>query len=111
MLSGDLNIKCQNCNENSKLEEWNEESKKMCTSREMRRQYTDLKNERVFTGKKEAYYICPKCKKWSKGIELIVFSESGEKINGLGGKPNFGREYTLTTKGVSSASYNKQRRG
>lgn len=96
MLRTSLIIKCQYCKKSNTLDDWNKLSKKMCINREMRKSYTELTDKRVFTGKKEAYYICPSCGKWSKGDELIVYDEDNNRLNYLGGHVNIGSEYILT---------------
>ena len=98
MLRNSLIIECQQCGCKSTLEDWNNKTKGMCTSREMKRQYTELTDKRVFTGEKEAYYICPSCNSWSKGDELFVYDEDGERFKSLGGKINIGNKYILTDK-------------
>lgn len=86
MLSRQLDVKCQWCSNLSKLGEWNDNSYKSCTNREMKRAFTDLTNKDAFNKNKDVYYKCPVCSKWSRGSQLILEYDNGDKHIKLGGQ-------------------------
>lgn len=87
MINRTEDIKCPRCNKESKLGEWNDITYKRCTNREMRRAFTQLTEERAFLRKSDTFYLCPKCKVWSRGSQLKIVNTTNEKLLRLGGEP------------------------
>ena len=82
-------VRCPRCNEISKLGDWNDTTYKRCTNREMRRAFTQLSEERAFLRKSDTFYMCPRCKSWSRGCQLKIVNTTNEKLLKLGGESIF----------------------
>lgn len=79
-------IKCPRCGKNSSLLEWDAYTFEQCTSREMRRAFLHLNSSKAFEAKSDTFYICPTCKQWSRGSQLIIDSKD-PMLSKLGRKP------------------------
>lgn len=86
MLDDNLRIKCPWCYRDSSLIDWNDLSFSFCVNRDMKRAFTKLNNTKAFKHKKPNYYICPKCKNWSKGSQLRVTGTDDVELLKLGGE-------------------------
>ena len=87
MISNNEDIRCGWCRKSSKLKEWDDLTFSRCTNREMKRCYTKLSNEKAFLRKSDTYYMCPKCKSWSRGSQLRIINTDDLKLKNLGGEP------------------------
>lgn len=94
-LERSLDIRCPWCGSVHKLGEWNDSTYAMCTSREMRRAFTLLTDRKAFTDKGNAYYMCPGCKKWSKGTTLSIVNTDDAGLLKLGRKPNMYKDKNI----------------
>ncbi len=79
MYSRNLNVKCPWCGKLSKLGEWNDITYAQCFSREMKRAFTQLTEKKAFLKGSDTFYMCPLCKKWSRGNLLRRFDENADK--------------------------------
>ncbi len=86
MVGKDEIIICQWCNGKSTAKEWNDVTYQQCTSREMRRAFVDVYQNKSFSERADRYYMCPKCRRWLKGSQLIIDSDD-EELKKLGRKP------------------------
>lgn len=90
MISRDEKIRCNWCGKASKLGEWNDLTYSKCVNREMKRAFTQLTNEKAFNRSSDTFYICPCCKKWSRGSQLSIVNASDKRLEKLGGEPFMG---------------------
>lgn len=82
-------VRCPWCIKVSTLEAWENLTYSKCTNREMKRDYTHLYDSKAFSRNIEAYYMCPKCGKWSKGSQLKIVDTEYEALAKLGGESLF----------------------
>lgn len=87
MIDKNVRIKCPWCYKDSMLYEWNDLSFTFCVNREMKRLFTKLNDKKAFRKKNPSYYICPKCKNWSKGSQLKIVGTDDKELSKLGGEP------------------------
>lgn len=80
-------ILCSWCYKTSELGEWNDLTYSMCVNREMKRAFTQLSEERAFLRKSDTFYMCPVCKKWSRGCKLKIVNTTDKRLLRLGGEP------------------------
>ena len=85
MLSRDSIVRCPWCDKTSTLGEWNDNTYAQCTNREMKRDFMPLMDERAFKKNSVSFYMCPLCKKWSRGSKLVLKTNRNNKIDELGG--------------------------
>lgn len=76
---------CQHCSKVSTLGSWNDKTYSQCTEREMRKTFRPLMAESSFKRESDVYYMCPICKKWSRGSQLVIVSDD-PKLKALGGE-------------------------
>lgn len=86
MLSRDLDVKCGWCGKDSTLGQWNDDTYAKCTNREMKRAFVGLTDKRAFLRKTDSFYICPVCKKWSRGSQLKIVHTDDPALLKLGGE-------------------------
>lgn len=86
MLSRNLDVKCSWCGDISTLGEWNDDTYSKCTNREMKRAFVPLTEKRAFVRKTDSFYICPKCKRWSRGSQLRIVHTDDKSLLKLGGE-------------------------
>jgi len=82
-------VMCPWCGGTSKLVEWNTLTYSQCTNDEMKDSFTPLMEEKAFKRETDVYYICPKCKMWSRGSQLKIVNTNDKKLLALGGDPIF----------------------
>lgn len=87
MISRKEQVMCSWCGNKSQLGEWNDLTYSKCTNREMKRAFTQLTDERAFLKKSDTFYICPVCKKWSRGSQLRIVDTEDKKLLKLGREP------------------------
>lgn len=86
-INKDSLVECQWCNIKSKAIEWNDLTFAQCFTREMKRAFRNIYDIKVWGNNSKNFYKCPNCGMWSRGNQLILFDEAGEKTRGLGGRP------------------------
>ena len=89
-ISNSETVRCPRCFKESKLGEWDDLTFKQCVTREMRRAYTKLNTKRAFRRESNTFYICPKCKVWSRGCHLTITNTEDETLKKLGGESIYG---------------------
>ena len=72
MTNNNSQIRCTWCGKKSSLKQWDDLTYSQCTNREMKRAYTKLTDKKAFLYKSDTFYMCPKCKKWSRGSNLKI---------------------------------------
>ena len=82
-------VKCPWCGRHSVLGMWDIASFKFCTNAEMKKDFTHLTDSKAFDKNTDAYYVCPKCHKWSKGCQLRIIGSTNKELEQLGGEPIF----------------------
>lgn len=79
-------ILCPWCNQRSSLDNWNNTTYKQCDTEEMKRDFLPLYYRRTFNEEEKTFYMCPKCERWIKAIQLKLLS-TNDKVSELGNKP------------------------
>lgn len=90
MIKRSEHVRCGWCLKVHKLGEWNDLTYSKCSNREMKRAFTPLTNEKAFLKRSDTFYICPECKKWSRGSQLVIVDTDDPKLLKLGGEPVMG---------------------
>jgi len=90
MIDKKEHIRCGWCSKISTLGEWNDLTYSKCVNREMKRAFTELTQEKAFLHKSNTFYMCPKCKTWSRGSQLAIVDTDNEKLLKLGREPTIG---------------------
>lgn len=83
-LSNELHIKCQHCGKKSNLIDWDNLTYSKCTNREMKRAYKHLNDRKSFNRKADTFYMCPECKRWSRGSQLSIEDTDDLSLKSLG---------------------------
>ena len=89
MLSKSVKIRCGWCDNISSAKDWNDNTYSECKSRAMRREYVPIYKKSTFYRRADTFYKCPQCSTWSRGCQLTVLDENGDRLKGLGGEPIF----------------------
>jgi hypothetical protein len=73
-------FKCQYCGAPNKAITWDTETFRSCRSRIEKREFQHLNNSIAIEKDNDTYYKCPRCKKWSKGSQLVVVKARIEEV-------------------------------
>lgn len=79
-------IECPWCNCSNLAEKWNNLTFEQCTTREMRRAFKDIYNLKVWGSESKNFYICPECKMWIRGNQLILLDDNNQRVKEIGGR-------------------------
>jgi DNA-directed RNA polymerase subunit RPC12/RpoP len=83
-------VRCPRCFKTSNLGEWDDLTFKQCFTREMKRAYTKLTLKKAFKRESNTFYMCPKCKAWSRGCNLTITDTDDNELKRLGGESIYG---------------------
>lgn len=86
-ITQESSVRCPWCSIETEAKQWNDLTLSYCTSREMKRAFRTIYDKQVWGRDSDHFYICPACKTWSRGNQLILLDEEGNQVKNIGGQP------------------------